>query len=769
LPPGQGAQVHHDPRPGSFSLIVRTDPLHFPDSRYYTVKQSLSCSLNNRCPQSGDLPRSHRVHYCLSNTNSEAPHSGRCVMRKRILHPCAIVVTLSILISLIGGYAWLVRAAFTSAITVNVVYPPSGSGGNTVGGTSVQQVFRTGGPPSTAPFAGLDPGNPNPANRCPAGSTLTFLSSAGIMGPIGPNDFVYALQVSYDAGSTVRLDFVSNGTCPGRKITSIGYCVVPSLENQNVAGGQFTPTQVILLSTGVDFVFDDLSGSGGANHTIPPGRNTAVLFFTSPDPPSIQATSIQSSGVASNGTRPGSPPGVILPPIYGPCPASIDIDKKIGCSPNGPFTDGPLTALAGAQLYYQITVKNTGKVPLASLMVSDPQLGGDLTSQFNFPDIEVASGTTMKGLAPMGTPPDPITMVDPTMRIIVVPFTAPSGPPLPGTQVTVVNTATAKGEYFIPKQDGTLNSGSDPAGPAQSVTIGPDQDSVTLNVVAPAILCDKKVNGVSLLTLPQNAVFPLTLNYTLKATNTGTTDLAVSIDDPKIKALKTTPPAGVTISMTIQGGGGFSAGSLTGGTNLPASFATVAPGSMAQVNISVMLASKTAFAALADPGNPITASNIMTAAGTVTNFTGCTTNGVTAVDCFSDAAVIFPDCSITLTKAVACYTGTGINPPPSAGSFSSTLTSLVNAGLVFRYSVTNTGLDTLDNVTITDNKITSPSFAVGTLTAGETRTIYVAATAAATPGSVTNTANVTASCHFAGGTATAGPVTATVNTVAPNI
>ncbi|HZS09542.1 MAG TPA: hypothetical protein VFD58_32230, partial [Blastocatellia bacterium] len=689
-------------------------------------------------------------------------------MRKRILRPRTVVVTLSILISLIGGYAWLVRAAFTSAITVNVVYPPTSTGGSTVGGTGVQQVFRTGGPPSTAPFAGLDPGNPNPALRCPAGSTLTFLSSPGIMGPIGPNDFVYALQVSYDPGSTVRLDFVSNGTCAGRKITSVGYCVVPALENQNVAGGQFTPTQVILLSTGVDFVFDDIAG--GVNHTVPPGRDTAVLFFTSPDPPSLQPASIQSSGVASNGTPPGSPPGVTTPPIYGPCPASLTIDKKIGCSPNGPFTDGPLTALAGSQVYYQITVKNTGKVPLTNLMVSDPQLGGDLTSQFNFPDVEVASGTLMPGLAPMGTPPPPGSSDDPTMRMIVVPFTAPSGPPLPGTPVTVVNTATAKGDYLIPKQDGTLNPGSVPSGPVQSVAVGPVTDSVTLNVVAPAILCDKKVNGVSLLTLPQNTAFPLVLNYTLKATNTGTTDLAVVIDDPKIKALKTAPPAGVTINMAIQGGAGFAAGSLAGGTNLQATFPVVPPSGMAQVNIAVTLANKAAFSALTDPGNPVTASNIMTAVGTVTNFTGCPPNAnATTVDCFSDAAVVFQDCSISLTKAVACDTGTGINPPPPAGSFGSSVTALVNAGVVFRYVVTNTGTDTLNNVTITDNKITSPSFNVGTLTAGQSATIFVASTAPGTAGSVINTANVTANSQFAGCNVSAGPATATVNTVAPNI
>src|SRR5438876_6843630 len=142
---------------------------------------------------------------------------------------------------------------------------------------------------------------------------------------------------------------------------------------------------------------------------------------------------------------------------------------------------------------------------------------------------------------------------------------------------------------------------------------------------------------------------------------------------------------------------------------------------MAQVNVAVTLASENAFAALADVSNTITATNQMTATGTVTNFTGCLTNAST-VSCSSNAAVIFPLCRISLTKAVACDTGTGINPPPPDASFSPTLTSLINAGVVFRYVVTNTGLDVLDSVTITDNKLSSPAFSAGTLITGQSKT-----------------------------------------------
>src|SRR5581483_4935156 len=306
-----------------------------------------------------------------------------------------------------------------------------------------------------------------------------------------------------------------------------------------------------------------------------------------------------------------------------------------------------------------------------------------------------------------------------------------------------------------------------------TATAGPV--TATVNTVAPNIACDKKVSvpalslgPASTITLPTNPAFPLTLNYTLKATNTGTTDLAVVIDDLKLKALKSAPPAGVTVSVTIQSGAGFATGTLAGGANLPATFATAPPNGMAQVNVAVTLASESAFTALADASNTITATNTMTASGTVANFTGCTTNA-TVVSCSSNASVVFPLCRITLAKAVACDTGTGINPPPPGGSFGPSVTALISAGVVFRYVVTNTGLDVLDNVTITDNKITSPLFSAGTLTPGQSKTIYVPGTAPGTVGSVINTANVTASCHFAGGTTSAGPVTATVNAVAPAI
>src|SRR5581483_10549551 len=306
-----------------------------------------------------------------------------------------------------------------------------------------------------------------------------------------------------------------------------------------------------------------------------------------------------------------------------------------------------------------------------------------------------------------------------------------------------------------------------------TATAGPV--TATVNTVAPNIACDKKVSvpalslgPASTITLPTNPAFPLTLNYTLKATNTGTTDLAVVIDDLKLKALKSAPPAGVTVSVTIQSGAGFATGTLAGGANLPATFATAPPNGMAQVNVAVTLASESAFTALADASNTITATNTMTASGTVANFTGCTTNA-TVVSCSSNASVVFPLCRIALAKAVACDTGTGVNPPPPDASFGTSVTALISAGVVFHYVVTNTGVDILDNVTITDDKLTSPSFSAGTLNPGQSKSIYVAATAPGTVGSVTNTANVTASCRFVGGSIGAGPVTATVNTVAPAI
>jgi hypothetical protein len=645
---------------------------------------------------------------------------------KIALHLRAVLVCAGLLLS-ITLFTLLAHADLTTPLTVNVSYPPNIAGGTTVGGIGQQQVFRLGSSAADGIFMGLDP----KAGICPPGGTISFLFPStnptnnfqASRNAIGINDFVYAMRISNTA-SNVPLDTLLTGLCANQTITSIGFCQMAPDNN---------PTAFLVLPTGLDYFFF------GMGQTIGVGESSVVLFYTSPDPPARQPTSIGSSGVSSNGEQPGDPSNRL--PIYGACPTSITIDKKIGCAQNGPFTDGPQSALASAQIFYQITVTNTGMTPLDNVVITDAMLkaGGDVTGDFTFP-------TTPGHL-------------DPGQSVTKVfgPFTATTGAAVPGVSANGTNTASVAAEYLIPDQTGA------PSG--QTFEVG-DTDSVTLNVVAPALQCNKTVDP------PSFEEFPVTLNYTLKATNTGGTDLSVTIDDTKLRQIITAMPAGVIInSVQIQGGAGFAPGTLAnGGTNLPATFSVVnASGGtnpMAQVNISLTINSEQAFQSLADgpdPPDSFRISNTMTANGTVTNFSGCTTGANNTASCISTAVVMFSSCMISLEKSVACGTA------PSNADFGPTATALKNAAIVYRYKVTNTGTEPLNGVTITDNRVVSPLFNVGTLAAGAMRIIDVAANAPLVVGPFVNTASASGTCAFSRTQVTSPQVNATVTVINPQV
>jgi hypothetical protein len=135
-------------------------------------------------------------------------------------------------------------------------------------------------------FGGLDP----KAGTCPPGGTLTFLS--GNAGTIGFNDFVYAIRIENSASSNVNLDTLLTGLCEGHTpVTSVGFCMMAPRRS---------PTAFLELDTGLDYFF-------GMGQSIPPGMGSAILFYTSPDPPSLQPTSIGTSGIVSQGIEPGNP------------------------------------------------------------------------------------------------------------------------------------------------------------------------------------------------------------------------------------------------------------------------------------------------------------------------------------------------------------------------------------------------------------------------------------------------------------------------------
>src|ERR1051325_3847398 len=155
---------------------------------------------------------------------------------KKILRLRVAIIAASLLLPL-AGLTYLALANLTTPLTVNVDYPPVTSGSTTVGGNGTQQVFRLGASTASGIFAGLDP----KAGTCPAGS-IAFLSPstnpATSESSIGVNDFVYAIKVN-NTQSNVNLTAILNGLCPGRVITSVGYCQNPPDKS---------PTDFVLLS-----------------------------------------------------------------------------------------------------------------------------------------------------------------------------------------------------------------------------------------------------------------------------------------------------------------------------------------------------------------------------------------------------------------------------------------------------------------------------------------------------------------------------------------
>ncbi len=127
---------------------------------------------------------------------------------------------------------------------------------------------------------------------------------------------------------------------------------------------------------------------------------------------------------------------------------------------------------------------------------------------------------------------------------------------------------------------------------------------------------------------------------------------------------------------------------------------------MAQVNITLTIHNLTEYLAVADAGNTAKFTNTMLAVGQAKFGEFCVTNAARNAflvsDQDSEQIMFMPTCSISLAKTVAC------GPAPVAADFGPTVTALRNAAVVYRYLVTNTGTDTLNNVRITDDKITSP-------------------------------------------------------------
>lgn len=470
------------------------------------------------------------------------------------------------LVPVLVGLAYLtaVQAQLTTAITVNVNYPIQSIGNNTIGGSSVQQVFQLGSSTAAGQFAGLNP----QTGTCPGGGAPVFLK--GNAAAIGATNYVYTAQVTNSAQSNVQLNTLTQSLCPTHApLTSIGYC--PGNDNPESANEQVS---------GLDFNFGSLTPAAPG---LIPGQTSSILFFTSPEPPRLESTGIGGGGITSQGA------GTIPPtaqPFVGPCPATMTLSKEIACgSASGPFTEGPIQALNGQPIYYRLTVTNTGGSQLSNIVVSDPNLGGNLTSQFTFPN------------PPGGTSLNP----GQSIQRVFGPFTATNGTPVPGTSVNGVNTATVTAALAVAGQTITLNA----------------TDNVTLNVVNPQITCDKTVNGGKNV----SGYTPGTqLTYVLTATSAASSgaNVDLTLNDPTLSALP-----GVSCN-----------------SPLPTTFSNVAPGQSRSITCTVSFASEAAFQAAAGGGS--TLNNTLTVTAVVTpgqpNICGGAPGGP-ALNCLSTASV----------------------------------------------------------------------------------------------------------------------------------
>ena len=367
----------------------------------------------------------------------------------------------SLLLPLVG-LAYLAYADLTQPLHASVTYPLAvGISGARVSGSAEQEVFRLGKSAPDGSFSGLNPKTGTPAS---SGGPVHFFY--GDQSTINAQDFIYLVRVTGGSDSTSDIGTLRIGICKQTTITSLGY----------FAGtNPFTPsssTQTAGTSNAeVSFDFDP---------PIPHTGQSAILFFTSPDPPGLHSTYIGGGGTASLATG----------AAYGPCPASVSLDQKIGLSSSGPFTDGPLSAVEGTPIYYQITIKNTGQTPLTNVTVSDPQLknSGDLTSDFfNAPSGQLAAGATMTK--------------------VFGPFPATSAnPATPSVSVNGASLASVNAEYQMPNQDGA----------ASGYTVAASSsDTVLLNVTEEA---DLSVNNFA---SPNPVLVGHNLTYTLTVTNHG--------------------------------------------------------------------------------------------------------------------------------------------------------------------------------------------------------------------------------------------------------
>ncbi len=567
-----------------------------------------------------------------------------------------------VLVMLVAEFFSASKAAFTTPLTVNFSFPLTTIGSLQIEGSGVQQVFRSGSVPASGIFSGLDPKN----GIAPSGTTLKFVypNSAPI---VGINDFVYAVQITNHTNSTGPIINAAIGSCLESSITSIGYI-------DDSSGAVVKPSSIAITGGTITATFIP---------TIGVNQKSAIIFYTSPSPPSLVTASIL-GGKGASTTSINSDKK-----LYGACPVDLITDIKAGCS-IASLPDTPVTAISGSMVAYRILVENSGTTTLTNLVITEALTNTNINSQF------LVGGLAFTGTLQPG-------------ETAVANFTETAT--TSGTKN--INVA---GEYVIPNQDGTPSSQTFPLPGSNSILT----DSINVAVIqAPSLTSSFSISPANFMTLPQ------TLTYSLKATNTGSSSLSTTFDlDAKLKALLTAPPSGVTISSPVS---------------FPTAAQTIAAGSMRTQQFTITVNTLAGWQALADALDPKKSSSELTVNASIVGLSSTVCGMANMTQTVPASTTFTPPCKLEALKTVACDLGTG-TPPNS--NFSATAIVLKNSSVYYRYKVTNSSLlDTINNINLTDPLLPAV-VPIGTLAPGEMKTVDVLATMPAIiPANLTITVN----------------------------
>ncbi|MFE7411354.1 DUF7507 domain-containing protein [Streptomyces laurentii] len=554
------------------------------------------------------------------------------------------------------------------------------------------------------------------------------------------------VTVPIDAPPGITLQKEVQGTGPFNVGDTVNYTYVVT----NTGGTEVTGLSVVDDKvTGITCASTTLAPSGQAGDTT---TCTGTYVVTPADADSGKVVNTAHAAGTSNGTPIESPP----------TDATIEVvsTSSLGLTKTA-STPGPVNI--GDTVTYTYTVTNTGTTTLTDLNVFDDHVSG-ITCQ--------------------------------------------------ATSLAAGASTTCTGTYVVTDADGALgqltNRAQAAANNPQGGAVLSPEDTVTLPVI-----------GASGLTLEKTASTPGPVNvgdtvtYTYTVTNTGQTALTgIAVQDSRVSSVtcqatslaagaSTTCTGTYTVTEADAVAGSITNTAMATGIEPDGNPVNSPPDTVTLevVSVSSMTIDKTSAAT-----GPVNVGDTVTYAYTVTNTGTSTLTGVTVVDDHvtnvnCDRTTLAPRESATCTGTyvVTAADGTagsvtntahatGTNPGgetvtspddavtvPVIGASSMTIEKTpstagpVHVGdtITYTYTVTNTGQTALNNIAVTDDKVTGITCQATTLAAGASTTCtgtYVVTAADGAAGKVTNTAHATGT-NPGGGTVTSPPDDATVTVI----